>query len=54
MIANYASIIKSKKGDETIKLLRYYVGDELVDMLDNFYMNKIIQLPTYQNLRGVK
>ncbi len=44
MIANYSSIIKSKKCNENIELLRYIVGDELVDLLENFYNNNILKI----------
>lgn len=35
--ANYIEIIKSPNSDENIKLLRQYVGDELVDFLQDYY-----------------
>lgn len=44
MIANYSSIIKSKKKDEALLLLRSIVGDELVDLLDVFYKNKMLKM----------
>ena len=51
MIANYSSIIKSKKKDEAILLLRSIVGDELVDALDDFYKNKMLKLHTNEKTR---
>jgi DNA-binding MarR family transcriptional regulator len=48
MVANYSEIIKSKHSKEIIALLRHIVGDELVDMLDNFYQNEMIGLPEYE------
>ena len=49
MIANYVQIIKSKNSKETLLLLRYIVGDELVDLLDKFYVTKIIKSEIYEN-----
>ncbi len=49
MVANYVQIIKSKHSKETLLLLRYIVGDELVDMLNKFYVTKIIKSKTYEN-----
>lgn len=46
MIANYATIIKSKNNVVILKLLRGIVGDELVEMLDEFYKEKIVGLST--------
>ncbi len=43
IIANYCLIIKSKQSNETLKYLRYLVGDELVDLLEEFYNLKIIK-----------
>ena len=48
MIANYSSIIKSKQANEIIKILRDIVGNELVDMLDNFYKSKFLNLEEYK------
>ena len=52
MVANYSSIIKSKHSNEILKLLRNIVGDELVDLLDEFYMTKIIGLKDYEKEPG--
>ena len=43
ILANYGTIIKSKNSEETISILRYIVGNELVDTLDDFYMNKLLK-----------
>ena len=51
MVANYSSIIKSKNKDEGLLLLRSIVGDELVDMLDDFYKNKMLKLNTNEKTR---
>lgn len=42
MIANYAVIIKSKNSSQMIGWLRHIVGNELVDMLDEFYVNELL------------
>ena len=47
MIANYSSIIKSKHANEIIETLRNIVGNELVDMLENFYKTKMLNLKGY-------
>ena len=52
MIANYALIIKSKHSVEMLEYLRSIVGDELVEMLDKFYMEKIVCL-SMENDKGV-
>ena len=49
MIADYGSIIKSKNAEEALKMLRNIVGDELVDMLDDYYMNTVLRSNTYLN-----
>ena len=45
MIANFASISKSKNGKETLELLKSIVGEEFYTMLSEFY---------YQNIVGIK
>ena len=42
MIADYGEILKSKNGNEMLIYLRSIVGDELVDMIENCYMEKIL------------
>lgn len=49
MIANYGTIIKSKDCDEVLKYLRWIVGDELVDLLDDVYKNRIVNSNNYIN-----
>ena len=41
MLADYGTIIKSKNSDKIISLLRKIVGDEIVDMLRDYY-NKML------------
>ena len=48
MVANYSEIIKSKHADKVLIVLRNIVGDELVDMLDDFYCHKMLKLPVLQ------
>ena len=48
MVANYSEIIKSKHSKEILNLLRHIVGDELVDMLDDFYRHRMLSLPQYE------
>lgn len=52
MIANYASIVKSKDSVKILSMLRKIVGDELFFMLDNFYKEKIMILPEYDKKEG--
>ena len=42
MVANFASIIKSRDSQKTLNLLRDIVGEEMFDMLGEFYFNNII------------
>ena len=53
MVANYSVIIKSKRSEEALQILRAIVGDELVDLLDDFYKEKILKLPTYEDSKKV-
>ena len=42
MIANYSEIVKSRNPKEGLRLLREYMGDELVDYLASYYENNIL------------
>ena len=42
IIADYSEIIKSKYAEEGIEYLRYIVGDEFVDLIENFYNEQIL------------
>ena len=44
MIANFASISKSKDSAEMLELLRTIVGDELYNMLSDFYYQNIVNI----------
>lgn len=44
MIANFASISKSKDSKEMLQLLKEIVGDELYSMISDFYYQNIVQL----------
>ncbi len=50
MIADYSQIMKSKNRIEGIKMLRFYVGEELVDLLEEFYNKKILGIENTQNI----
>ena len=50
MIANYGEIMKSKNAEKMIEYLRYIVGDEVVDMIDNCYRNKMLGSTRYINV----
>lgn len=45
MIANFSYISKSKESEEMLELLKSIIGDELYNMLSEFY---------YQNIVGIK
>ena len=47
IIANYSSIIKSDRKEESLAILEAMVGKELLILLDNFYQNKMIKSSTY-------
>lgn len=47
MIANYSEIVKSKNAEEGLLTLRYYIGDELVDYIKNYYDNNILNSQKY-------
>lgn len=51
MIANYATIIKSKNSDNILIYLRSIVGDNLVDMLKDVYENRIINSNRYSKTK---
>ena len=51
IIANYSVIIKSKNKIEGIKMLKYYVGEELVDLLEEFYNNRILDDDRNRNMK---
>lgn len=47
MIANYSEIIKSKNPEEGLITLRYYIGNELVDYIKEYYDNNILYSQKY-------
>lgn len=49
IIANYSSLIKSDRKEESLEILRAMVGNELIDLLDNFYQNKMINSNMYNS-----
>lgn len=46
MIANFASMSKSKEAGKNLQMLKDIVGDEVYNMISNFYYKEIIQLNT--------
>lgn len=54
MIANFAAISKSREGHETLTLLRAIVGDEVVDMIQNYYYENILNKEySVENKKGL-
>ena len=49
MIANYGSILKSPHSKEILAYLRYIVGDQVVDMIEDCYQNRILNSTKYIN-----
>lgn len=47
MIANYSEIMKSKNPKEGLEMLRFYLGDELVHMISNYYIQNIYHNYSY-------
>lgn len=47
IIANYSSIIKSDRKEESLAILEAMVGKELLILLDDFYQNKMINSNVY-------
>lgn len=46
MIANFAAISKAADAKEKLKMLKSIVGDEVYDMISNFYYHDILKLNT--------
>ena len=46
MIANFASMSKSKEAGKNLLMLKNIVGEEVYNMISNFYYKEIIQLNT--------
>ena len=53
MIANFAFISKSKDSKEILQLLKEIVGDEVYNMISEFYYQNIVQINT-ENLETKK
>ena len=43
IIANYSSLIKDEQRERYIETLRYMIGDSFVELINNFYENKIVK-----------
>ena len=50
MIANFGAIIKSNNQEESLKYLKELVGDELYNLLMNFYLENILEIDKSKNL----
>ena len=44
MIANFAVLVKSKGSEENLRVLRDIVGDEVYNMISNFYYTNILEM----------
>lgn len=44
MIANFAVLVKSKGAEENLRVLRDIVGDEVYNMISNFYYTNILEM----------
>lgn len=44
MIANFAVLVKSKGAEENLRVLRNIVGDEVYNMISNFYYTNILEM----------
>lgn len=49
IIANYSLLIKSDRKEEAISILKIMIGNELIDLLNNFYQNKMINSNNYNS-----
>jgi hypothetical protein len=49
MIANYSSTAKSKNPKEDLEMLKHYIGDELFNIIQTYYMQQILQSKQYTN-----
>ena len=52
MIANYGTIMKSKNPKEGIEMLRYFIGDELVSMVAQHYIQNIYYNYSYLQVQN--
>lgn len=50
MIANFGAIIKSNNQEQSLKYLKELVGDELYNLLMNFYLENILEIDNSKNL----
>lgn len=49
MIANFAAISKANDAKEKLKMLKSIVGDEVYDMIRNFYYQDILKINLEEN-----
>lgn len=52
MIANYSAIIKSENPEAGLDALRYFIGDEIMDMLIDYYDTRILN--SKNNIKSVR
>jgi len=43
IVADFATIVKSKNSEEMLKLLNHLIGDELYQLISEFYYNSIVE-----------
>ena len=53
MIANYSLILKSDNKERALAMLKELVGENLLNILDNFYKEKIINSPSYTLVKNI-
>ena len=47
MLANYSAISKSDNREEGLNTLKYYIGEELFNIIQNYYQKEILQSKKY-------
>ena len=47
MIANYSEIVKSKNPEESINILKKYIDEQLIDLIQEYYEKNILQSKKY-------
>ena len=49
MLANYSATAKSKNGKQELETLKEYIGEELFNIIQNYYYQEILQSKQYMN-----
>ena len=52
MLANYSEIVKSENPEEGINALRYFIGNEIIDIISDYYDNNILRSKKYEVTQG--